>query len=93
MESALDHEWLAVEDRMLAGSWEREHDEHILRQLMNLVEPEFTATTWAAFRGQVSGQISPVQVARELGITVNAALIAKSRVLRRLRQEAAGLVD
>jgi RNA polymerase sigma-70 factor (ECF subfamily) len=32
-------------------------------------------------------------VARELGLTVNAVVKAKSRVLNRLRQEAAGLLD
>ena len=32
-------------------------------------------------------------VAQELGLSVNAVLIAKSRVLGRLRQEARGLVD
>jgi hypothetical protein len=32
-------------------------------------------------------------VAAELGTTVNAVFLAKSRVLRRLRQEAQGLVD
>jgi hypothetical protein len=32
-------------------------------------------------------------VAGELGTTVNAVLLAKSRVLRRFRDEAAGLLD
>jgi DNA-directed RNA polymerase specialized sigma24 family protein len=32
-------------------------------------------------------------VAAELGISVNAVLIAKSRVLQRLRQERQGLLD
>jgi len=32
-------------------------------------------------------------VAQELGISVNAVLIAKSRVLKRLREKPAGLVD
>jgi len=32
-------------------------------------------------------------VVQELGISVNAVLIAKSRVLTRLREKAAGLVD
>jgi hypothetical protein len=32
-------------------------------------------------------------VADELGMTANAVLIAKSRVLRRLREEARGLTD
>ena len=32
-------------------------------------------------------------VAAELGLSVNAVLIAKSRVLKRLRQKAEGLID
>ena len=32
-------------------------------------------------------------VARELGLTVNAVVKAKSRVLNRLREEGAGLLD
>ena len=34
-----------------------------------------------------------VQLARELGLSENAVYIAKSRVLRRLRQELEGLMD
>jgi hypothetical protein len=33
------------------------------------------------------------QIARELGLSVNAVFIAKSRVLSRLRREGAGLID
>jgi hypothetical protein len=35
----------------------------------------------------------PREVACELGLTVNAALLAKSRVLKRLRAELGGLVE
>jgi DNA-directed RNA polymerase specialized sigma24 family protein len=38
-------------------------------------------------------EAAPAEVAAELGISVNAALIAKSRVLRRLREEIRGLVE
>ena len=38
------------------------------------------------------GGCAPEAVATEVGITVNAVYIAKSHVLRRLREEAAGLV-
>ena len=34
----------------------------------------------------------PDEIARELGLTIGAAYSAKSRVLRKLRREAAGLV-
>jgi RNA polymerase sigma-70 factor (ECF subfamily) len=39
------------------------------------------------------GGARPADVAADLGITVNAVFIAKSRVLRRLRQELRGLTD
>ena len=36
---------------------------------------------------------APADVAVELGLSLNSVLLAKSRVLRRLRSEAQGLVD
>jgi RNA polymerase sigma-70 factor (ECF subfamily) len=77
----------------LAARWDAEHDEFVLRRLMELVEPEFTVSTWRAFWGLVFERRSAAAVAGELGISPNAALIAKSRVLQRLRHEAEGLVD
>lgn len=77
----------------LSRLWDREHDEHVARRLMEMIEPEFSAKTWRAFRRQVIDEAPPAQVASELGISVNAVLIAKSRVLRRLRQEGKGLLD
>jgi RNA polymerase sigma-70 factor (ECF subfamily) len=58
-----------------------------------LVEPEFTPSTWRAFRRVVLEGAPPTAVAAELGTSVNAVFIAKSRVLQRLRQEARGLLD
>ena len=73
--------------------WNKEHDEHVLRTLMTLVEPHFEGTTWAAFRKVTVEGVKPNVAAEELGISLNAVFIAKSRVLSRLRQEAAGLVE
>lgn len=77
----------------LADRFEAEHDAFVLRRLMELIEPEFTSSTWNAFLGQAIDGRPASDMAKELGITVNAALVAKSRVLKRLRSEAAGLVD
>jgi RNA polymerase sigma-70 factor (ECF subfamily) len=77
----------------LSSAWDREHDTHVTRRLMQLVEPDFTPSTWQAFRRLVLDGATANDVAAELGISINAALIAKSRVLSRLRQEALGLVD
>ncbi len=73
--------------------WDREHDLQVSRRLMELIQPEFQPTTWEAFRRTVIKSEKPSAVAAELGVSVNAVLIAKSRVLRRLRQEMQGLVE
>jgi RNA polymerase sigma-70 factor (ECF subfamily) len=77
----------------LSRRWDREHDEFVLHRLLDLIEPDFRPETWLAFRRQVLDGESAKAVAAELGLTINAVLIAKSRVLSHLRQSAAGLVD
>jgi RNA polymerase sigma-70 factor, ECF subfamily len=77
----------------LSRHWDREHDQHVLDSLLELSEPEFRPATWQAFRRQVVDGAPAPTVAAELGMTVNAVLIAKSRVLSHLRRNAEGLVD
>jgi RNA polymerase sigma-70 factor (ECF subfamily) len=77
----------------LSNLFGREHDEHVLKTLLARVQGDFTPKTWLAFRRQVIEEEPAVQVAESLGETINCVLLAKRRVLRRLRQEAAGLVD
>jgi RNA polymerase sigma factor (sigma-70 family) len=91
--SKIDYQLAQLEDPSseLSQLWDKEHDEFVARRLLELLEPEFTASTWQAFRRLVMDEIKPAQVAKELGLTTNAVLIAKSRVLRRLRQEIKGL--
>jgi RNA polymerase sigma-70 factor (ECF subfamily) len=77
----------------LSRLWDEQHDRHVLHGLMEQVRPEFTEPTWQAFRRTTLDGQPARAVAAELGLTVNAVLIAKSRVLARLRQAANGLVD
>jgi RNA polymerase sigma-70 factor (ECF subfamily) len=91
LDSALDQLEDPASD--LSRRWDREHDEFVLHRLLDLIEPEFRPATWQAFRRQVIDGTSAEQVAAELGLTVNAVLIAKSRILSRLRRNAEGLVD
>jgi RNA polymerase sigma-70 factor (ECF subfamily) len=60
---------------------------------MDLIRPQFEEKTWKAFRRVVLDGLKPAAVAQELGMSVNAVLLAKSRVLSRLRQEMRGLTD
>jgi RNA polymerase sigma-70 factor (ECF subfamily) len=54
--------------------------------------PQFAPATWEAFRRFALEGIPAAQVAAELGLTVNAVTLAKSRVLKRLRKEAGDLL-
>lgn len=73
--------------------WNREHDQYVLRQLLALAEPHFEPNTWKAFcRVALDGARADV-VAQEMGISRNAVIVAKCRVLNRLRQESEGLVE
>jgi RNA polymerase sigma-70 factor, ECF subfamily len=56
------------------------------RALANL-KVEFQETTWQAFWRVVIEDRPPADVAAELGLTMNAVYLAKSRILRRLREE------
>lgn len=59
----------------------------LLRRALDLVRDEIEATTWQAFWLTVVEERATAQVAEQLGISVNAVRLAKSRVLRRLREE------
>jgi RNA polymerase sigma-70 factor (ECF subfamily) len=77
----------------LSKLWDDEHDRHILRKLLAMIEPDFQPSTWQAFCRLVLDGVAADAVATDLGLSVNAVTIAKSRVLQRLRQEARGLLD
>jgi RNA polymerase sigma-70 factor (ECF subfamily) len=72
---------------------ENEYRQHLMRRALELMQVEFESTTWKACWEFVVGARPASEVATELGISVNAVYVAKSRVLRRLRQELAGLLD
>jgi len=84
---------LADPDNPLTQAWDREHDLFITRRLLDMLQPQFEPNTWKAFQRVALDGASASDVAAELGITVNAVFIAKSRVLSKLREEAEGLVD
>ncbi|HEY3963953.1 MAG TPA: sigma-70 family RNA polymerase sigma factor [Planctomycetaceae bacterium] len=73
--------------------WDDEHDTWVARKLLEILEPEFTMSTWQAFYRQVVDGRPAAEVAGELGLSTNAVLIAKSRVLRRFRAEIKGLIE
>lgn len=90
---AVDLDQLAGSDTALSRVWDREHDEFVAGRALRLVEGDFAPVTWRAFHRQVIGGLPPAEVAAELGLSLNAVILAKSRVLKRLRAELRGLVE
>ena len=80
-------------DSALSKLWDREHDRHIVASLMRRVQGDFDPLTLQAFRRHALEGEPAAHVALELGLSLNSVLLAKSRVLKRLRQELAGLVE
>lgn len=77
----------------ISQDWDREHDRHIFDRILFIVKPDFTAQTWDIFtRYALQGEPAS-QVAQSFGISEAAVFLTKSRVLKRLRAEAGGLID
>ncbi len=64
----------------------------VVRETLNSVKADFKETTWNAFWRVTVDNRSVAIVAEELSISVDSVYQAKSRVLRRLRQELGDLL-
>jgi RNA polymerase sigma-70 factor (ECF subfamily) len=80
-------------DSPLNRYWDEEHDRYVLRCLFEAVELEFEPATVRAFQLVALDGVSGARAADEVGISLTAVYIAKSRVLGRLRELAEGLLD
>jgi RNA polymerase sigma-70 factor (ECF subfamily) len=83
---------LADPNGELAREWDMDHDRHVFEKLLAVVQSDFNSTTWEAFRRFAVDGLPAAVVAEELGLSVNAILQAKSRILKRLREEAGDLL-
>jgi RNA polymerase sigma-70 factor (ECF subfamily) len=72
---------------------EAEYRERLVHRALELLQTEFQPVTWKACWEFVVCDRPAAEVAAELGITPNAVYLAKSRVLRRLREELHGLLE
>jgi RNA polymerase sigma-70 factor (ECF subfamily) len=76
----------------LAREWDLDHDRHVFQKLLAIVRPDFSSTSWTAFHRFAVDGLPAGKVAEETGLSVNAVLRAKSRILKRLREEAGDLL-
>ena len=73
---------------------EDDSDEALVRRrAVHLILSDLTNEAKQAFLRVVGEGHDPAEVARELGMTVNAVYLVVSRVKRRFREEFAGLIS
>lgn len=67
--------------------WNREYEQRLFHWAADQIRPEFQESTWQAFWKTAVENREGKAVASELGLSVGAVYIAKSRVLTRLREK------
>ncbi len=69
------------------GEWVAEFHAHLLSAALGRIRDRFEPPTWSAFEGVWLHNRDSDQVARDLVLPIEAVYLAKSRVLKRLREE------
>lgn len=85
-------EELAVED-LSQAFWEQEYREQLVARALQVMQADFQPATWRACWEHIVSGRSAQEVAAEFGLSPGAVYAAKVRVLRRLREELAGMLD
>ena len=72
---------------------EIEYRNYLLRRTLRILQRDFPEPTWRAFWLHVVEGKPAAETAALVQITANAVYLARGRVLKRLREELAGLLD
>ena|SRR5581483_9711605 len=73
--------------------WAAEFNARVLRAALDRVRPHFEPATWRAFEVAWLEGRPAAEAARLLGTPIDAVYVAKSRVLKRLREEVMALAE
>jgi RNA polymerase sigma-70 factor, ECF subfamily len=72
---------------------ESEYRTHLVKQALVILKDQFPPSTWQYFDAYVIAGRDPQEVANQFGISIGTVYTAKSKVLARLREELAGLLE
>lgn len=81
LENQPDHDLIAERE------WEIAHRREVFRWAARRIRREFTDSTWAAFALTTIDDTSPAEAANQLNMSVGSIYTARSRVMRRLKDE------
>lgn len=85
-ETAVDRFIDQVPDGDERTRWDEEYRQRLFDWAAEKARPEFQSATWDAFRLTAVESVSVKDVANQLGISIGAVYIARSRVIARLRE-------
>jgi RNA polymerase sigma-70 factor (ECF subfamily) len=83
---ALEGEMTGTGQSGAEEAWDREWRRRVVEQCLSQVRSEVQPLTWRAFNPFALDDRPTQEVAEALGITRNAVFLAKSRILRRLKE-------
>jgi RNA polymerase sigma-70 factor (ECF subfamily) len=75
------------------AEWAAEFGAHVLQVALARIRPQFEEPTWRAFELAWCDNRTADEAARELGLSIDKVYVAKSRVLKRLREEVLTLAE
>jgi RNA polymerase sigma factor (sigma-70 family) len=67
--------------------WEKEYQQQLFRLAAEQIRPRFAPTTWRAFWATAVEGKKGAEVAAQLGLTIGAVYVARSRVLARITEQ------
>lgn len=73
--------------------WIAEFNAQVLRVALERIRPEFEAATWQVFEQTWLAGRSAAETAAQAGLSIQAAYVAKHRVLKRLEEEVLHLAE
>ena len=76
-----------------ADTWDLEYRRNLFQWAATSVREEFQESSWSAFWKTTVEDCSGSEVAEQLGLSVGAVYVAKSRVLKRIREKVASVAD
>lgn len=82
-----------VDDATVEAFWEAEYQQHLIAQALRLIQTDFEPKTWQAAWLALTTDRTAADIGQELGLAEASVWVAKGRVLRKLRQEMAGMWD
>lgn len=77
----------------LGSDWAAEFNNHVLRVALDRIQPNFEPVTWRLFERVWLQNQKALDAANTEGVPIDTVYVAKSRVLKRLREEVTALAE